>query len=68
MKSRWLRTNLSTVCLLLHLRSTSLEPYLLAARIVESIENAPPGSSEKLKALMQGYVLLGLLKLRFREG
>ncbi len=49
-------------------RSKSLKPYLLAAGIVESIENAPPGSREKLKALMQGYVLLGLLKLRFREG
>ncbi len=51
----------------MRVRSKSLEPYLLAARIVESIENGAPGS-EKLKALMQGYVLLGLLKLRFREG
>jgi len=50
-------------------RSNSLEPYLLEARIVESIENAAPGNREKLKALMQGYVLLGLLKkIRFREG
>ncbi len=42
--------------------SKSLALYLLEARIVESIDNAAPGSSEKLKALMQGYVLLGLLK------
>ena len=46
----------------MRVRSKSLEPYLLEARIVESIENAPPGSREMLKALVQGYVLHSLLK------
>jgi hypothetical protein len=47
---------------LVRVRSESLDPCLLKARIMEMIENAPSGTGAKLRALVLGYVVLGLRK------